>query len=196
LFRSRVPRPSNTPNPGVLMAAGLLARKAVERGLQRRPWVKSSLAPGSRGVTAYLARAGLMPYLQQLGFFLVGYGCTTCIGNSGPLSEPIAEAGNEHDLIVCSAPSGNRNVEGRVQPQAEASPLAAPPLLVAFALAGTTRIDLLGEPLGTDSQGQPVYLRDIWPSDAEIAAAVATVEGGMFRLEYADVFTGDEAWRS
>ena len=187
---------TNTSNPSVLMAAGLLARKAVERGLQRRPWVKSSLAPGSRVVTDYLERAGLMPYLQQLGFFLVGYGCTTCIGNSGPLPEPIAEAVNEHDLIVCSVLSGNRNFEGRVHPQVKANWLASPPLVVAFALAGTTRIDLLGEPLGTDSQGQPVYLRDIWPSDAEIAAAVATVEGGMFRREYADVFTGDEAWRS
>ena len=187
---------TNTSNPSVLMAAGLLARKAVERGLQRRPWVKSSLAPGSRVVTDYLERAGLMPYLQQLGFFLVGYGCTTCIGNSGPLPEPIAEAVNEHDLIVCSVLSGNRNFEGRVHPQVKANWLASPPLVVAFALTGTTRIDLLGEPLGTDSQGQPVYLRDIWPSDAEIAAAVATVEGGMFRREYADVFTGDEAWRS
>src|SRR5690554_1753326 len=187
---------TNTSNPSVLMAAGLLARKAVERGLRRQPWVKSSLAPGSKVVTDYLERAGLMPYLQQLGFFLVGYGCTTCIGNSGPLPEPIAEAVNEHDLIVCSVLSGNRNFEGRVHPQVKANWLASPPLVVAFALAGTTRIDLLGEPLGTDSQGQPVYLRDIWPSDAEIAAAVATVEGGMFRREYADVFTGDEAWRS
>ena len=186
---------TNTSNPSVLMAAGLLARKAVERGLRRQPWVKSSLAPGSKVVTDYLEKAGLTPYLEQLGFFLVGYGCTTCIGNSGPLPEPIAEAVNRHDLIVCSVLSGNRNFEGRVHPQVKANWLASPPLVVAFALAGTTRIDLLGEPLGSDPQGRPVYLRDIWPSNAEIAAAVASVEGDMFRREYADVFSGDEAWR-
>ena len=186
---------TNTSNPGVLMAAGLLAKKAVERGLQRKPWVKSSLAPGSKVVTDYLEKAGLMSYLEQLGFFLVGYGCTTCIGNSGPLPDPIAQTINDNDLIVCSVLSGNRNFEGRVHPQVKANWLASPPLVVAFALAGTTRIDLQNEPIGTDSNGQPVFLRDLWPSNAEVATAVGEVEGSMFRREYADVFRGDEAWR-
>ena len=187
---------TNTSNPSVLMAAGLLAKKAVERGLQRKPWVKSSLAPGSKVVTDYLEKAGFMPYLEQLGFFLVGYGCTTCIGNSGPLPDPIAQAITDNDLIVCSVLSGNRNFEGRVHPQVKANWLASPPLVVAFALAGTTRIDLHSEPLATDDQGQPVFLRDLWPSNAEVAAAVSAVEGGMFRREYADVFSGDDVWRS
>ena len=187
---------TNTSNPSVLMAAGLLAKNAVERGLQRKPWVKTSLAPGSKVVTDYLAAAGLTPYLERLGFHLVGYGCTTCIGNSGPLPEPIAQAINSHDLIVSAVLSGNRNFEGRVHPQVKANWLASPPLVVAFALAGTTRIDLLAEPLGQDPQGQPVYLRDLWPSDAEVAAAVRAVDGEMFRREYADVFSGDEAWRN
>ncbi|KHO66571.1 aconitate hydratase AcnA [Pseudomonas flexibilis] len=187
---------TNTSNPSVLMASGLLAKKAVERGLQRKPWVKSSLAPGSKVVTDYLEKAGFTPYLERLGFYLVGYGCTTCIGNSGPLPDPIAQCITDQDLIVCSVLSGNRNFEGRVHPQVKANWLASPPLVVAFALAGTTRIDLLSEPLGHDPQGQPVYLRDLWPSDAEVAAAVGAVEGEMFRREYADVFSGDEAWRS
>ena len=187
---------TNTSNPSVLMAAGLLAKNAVERGLQRKPWVKTSLAPGSKVVTDYLAAAGLTPYLERLGFHLVGYGCTTCIGNSGPLPEPIAQAINSHDLIVSAVLSGNRNFEGRVHPQVKANWLASPPLVVAFALAGTARIDLLTEPLGQDTQGQPVYLRDLWPSNAEVADAVRAVEGDMFRHEYADVFSGDEAWRN
>ncbi|HEY8330317.1 MAG TPA: aconitate hydratase AcnA [Pseudomonas sp.] len=187
---------TNTSNPSVLMAAGLLAKKAVERGLSRRPWVKSSLAPGSKVVTDYLAKAGLTPYLDQLGFNLVGYGCTTCIGNSGPLPPPIADCVNANDLIVSSVLSGNRNFEGRVHPQVKANWLASPPLVVAFALAGTTRIDLTREPLGTGSDGQPVYLKDIWPSDAEVAAAVGSVDGAMFRRRYADVFSGDAAWQA
>jgi aconitate hydratase len=187
---------TNTSNPSVLMAAGLLAKRAVERGLSRKPWVKSSLAPGSKVVTDYLAKAGLTPYLDQLGFNLVGYGCTTCIGNSGPLPPAIADCVNANDLIVSSVLSGNRNFEGRVHPQVKANWLASPPLVVAFALAGTTRIDLTREPLGTGSDGQPVYLRDIWPSDAEVAAAVGAVDGAMFRARYADVFSGDAAWQA
>ncbi|WP_455231605.1 aconitate hydratase AcnA [Geopseudomonas aromaticivorans] len=187
---------TNTSNPSVLMAAGLLAKKAVECGLSRKPWVKSSLAPGSKVVTDYLAKAGLTPYLDQLGFNLVGYGCTTCIGNSGPLPPAIADCVNANDLIVSSVLSGNRNFEGRVHPQVKANWLASPPLVVAFALAGTTRIDLTREPLGTGSDGQPVYLKDIWPSDAEVAAAVGSVDGAMFRRRYADVFSGDAAWQA
>jgi len=187
---------TNTSNPSVLMAAGLLAKKAVERGLSRKPWVKSSLAPGSKVVTDYLAKAGLTPYLDQLGFNLVGYGCTTCIGNSGPLPPAIADCVNANDLIVSSVLSGNRNFEGRVHPQVKANWLASPPLVVAFALAGTTRIDLTRESLGSGSDGQPVYLRDIWPSDAEAAVAVGAVAEGMFRHHYADVFSGDAAWRA
>ncbi|SEI65178.1 aconitase [Azotobacter beijerinckii] len=187
---------TNTSNPSVLMAAGLLAKKAVERGLGRQPWVKSSLAPGSKVVTDYLAKAGLTPYLDRLGFNLVGYGCTTCIGNSGPLPEPIGQAIVDNDLIVSSVLSGNRNFEGRVHPQVKANWLASPPLVVAFALAGTTRIDLTREPLGFDTQGQPVYLRDIWPSSEEIAAAVGQIDSEMFRRRYADVFGGDAAWQA
>ena len=187
---------TNTSNPSVLMAAGLLAKKAVERGLKRQPWVKSSLAPGSKVVTDYLAKAGLTPYLDQLGFNLVGYGCTTCIGNSGPLPEAIGQTIADNDLIVSSVLSGNRNFEGRVHPQVKANWLASPPLVVAFALAGTTRIDLTREPLGFDPQGQPVYLRDLWPSSKEIAAAVGQLDNEMFRRRYADVFSGDAAWQA
>ncbi|TBU93542.1 aconitate hydratase AcnA [Stutzerimonas kirkiae] len=187
---------TNTSNPNVLMAAGLLAKKALERGLQRQPWVKSSLAPGSKVVTDYLERAGLTPYLDELGFNLVGYGCTTCIGNSGPLDDSIAEAITDNDLVVSSVLSGNRNFEGRVHPLVKANWLASPPLVVAFALAGTTRIDMDREPLGHDRQGQPVFLRDIWPSSAEIAAAVASIDGEMFRRRYADVFSGDASWQA
>ena len=178
-----------------VMAAGLVAKKAIERGLKRQPWVKSSLAPGSKVVTDYLERAGLTQYLDQLGFNLVGYGCTTCIGNSGPLPEAIGQTITDNDLIVSSVLSGNRNFEGRVHPMVKANWLASPPLVVAFALAGTTRIDMNKEPLGHDPQGQPVFLKDIWPSSAEIAGAVANIDGEMFRSRYADVFSGDEHWQ-
>lgn len=187
---------TNTSNPSVLMAAGLLAKKAVEKGLRKKPWVKSSLAPGSRVVTDYIAKAGLQPYLEQLGFNLVGYGCTTCIGNSGPLPEPVAKAVDEHNLVVCSVLSGNRNFEGRVHPQVKANWLASPPLVVAYALAGTVRKDLTKEPLGVGTDGQPVYLRDIWPSNHEVAEAISIIDGAMFRKEYAEVFKGDEKWQS
>lgn len=187
---------TNTSNPSVMMAAGLLARKAIEKGLQRRPWVKSSLAPGSKVVTDYLERAGLTTYLDQLGFNLVGYGCTTCIGNSGPLPDEVSRAIAEHDLAVSAVLSGNRNFEGRIHPQVKANWLASPPLVVAYALAGDIRIDMMSEPLGLDRDNKPVFLRDIWPSNAEIAAAVALVEDSMFRNRYADVFTGDEHWQA
>ena len=186
---------TNTSNPNVLMAAGLVAKKAIERGLQRQPWVKTSLAPGSKVVTDYLERAGLTRYLDELGFNLVGYGCTTCIGNSGPLPDAIGQAITDNDLIVSSVLSGNRNFEGRVHPLVKANWLASPPLVVAFALAGTTRIDMDREPLGYDAQNLPVYLKDIWPSSAEIAEAVASIDGQMFRSRYADVFSGDEHWQ-
>jgi len=186
---------TNTSNPAVMMAAGLLAKKAVEKGLRQKSWVKTSLAPGSKVVTDYLAKAGLQSYLDQLGFNLVGYGCTTCIGNSGPLPEPIAAAIEAGDLTVCSVLSGNRNFEGRIHAQTRANWLASPPLVVAFALAGTTRIDLHSEPLGNDNNGQPVYLRDIWPSNAEVAEKVALVNAAMFHKEYAAVFSGDDSWR-
>jgi len=186
---------TNTSNPSVLMAAGLVAKKALEKGLKRKPWVKSSLAPGSKVVTDYLKQAGLQDYLDQLGFNLVGYGCTTCIGNSGPLPEPIAEAINKHDLVVSSVLSGNRNFEGRVHPQVRANWLASPPLVVAYAICGTTCTDLNKEPLGNDSDGNPVFLKDIWPSNAEVAAEVEKVTGAMFRKEYAEVFKGDEHWQ-
>jgi len=187
---------TNTSNPNVLMAAGLVAKKALERGLQRKPWVKSSLAPGSKVVTDYLERAGLTTYLDQLGFNLVGYGCTTCIGNSGPLPDAIGQTITDNDLIVSSVLSGNRNFEGRVHPMVKANWLASPPLVVAFALAGTTRINMDSQPLGYDTKNQPVYLKDIWPSSAEVNEAVAKIDGQMFRTRYADVFTGDEHWQS
>ncbi len=187
---------TNTSNPSVLMAAGLVAKKAIEKGLQRKPWVKTSLAPGSQVVTQYLQMSGLQTHLDQLGFDLVGYGCTTCIGNSGPLPDPIADVINEQDLIVSAVLSGNRNFEGRIHPQVKANWLASPPLVVAFALAGTTVIDLTKDPLGKDQQGKPVYLKDIWPSNAEIAQEVAKVSSKMFQEQYADVFTGNEEWKS
>ncbi|PYE34589.1 aconitase [Idiomarina fontislapidosi] len=187
---------TNTSNPSVLMAAGLLAKKAVEKGLIRQPWVKSSFAPGSKVVTDYLAKAGLTPYLDELGFHLVGYGCTTCIGNSGPLDDEISDAINEGDLTVSSVLSGNRNFEGRVHPDVKANWLASPPLVVAYALAGTTRTDLSKDPLGKDKDGNDVMLKDIWPSSSEIAEAVKTVDNEMFRKEYGEVFKGDEEWRS
>lgn len=187
---------TNTSNPSVMMAAGLVAKKAVEKGLTRKPWVKSSLAPGSKVVTDYYKAAGLTQYLDKLGFDLVGYGCTTCIGNSGPLPEPIEKAIQKADLTVASVLSGNRNFEGRVHPLVKTNWLASPPLVVAYALAGTVRIDISSEPLGNDQQGNPVYLKDIWPSSQEIADAVAQVSTGMFHKEYAEVFAGDEQWQA
>jgi aconitate hydratase len=187
---------TNTSNPSVMMAAGLLAKKAVEKGLQRKPWVKSSLAPGSKVVTDYYNAAGLTPYLDALGFDLVGYGCTTCIGNSGPLPDPIEKAIQQSDLTVASVLSGNRNFEGRVHPLVKTNWLASPPLVVAYALAGTVRIDLSSESLGDDKDGKPVYLRDIWPSQKEIADAVLNVSTSMFHKEYAEVFAGDEKWQA
>ena len=187
---------TNTSNPQVMLGAGLLAKKAVERGLARKPWVKSSLAPGSKVVTEYYERAGLTQYLEQLGFHTVGYGCTTCIGNSGPLPEPISQAVEEGSLVVCSVLSGNRNFEARIHPEVKANYLASPPLVVAYALAGRMDLDLLTEPLGQDESGADVYLRDIWPSSEEIQAAIAgSVKGEMFSRTYADVYTGDDAWR-
>lgn len=187
---------TNTSNPSVMMAAGLVAKKAVEKGLQRKPWVKSSLAPGSKVVTDYYKAAGLTPYLDQLGFDLVGYGCTTCIGNSGPLDEAIEQAIGSADLTVASVLSGNRNFEGRVHPLVKTNWLASPPLVVAYALAGSVRVDLGQDPLGTGKDGQPVYLRDIWPSQQEIAEAVAKVDTRMFHKEYAEVFAGDAQWQA
>ncbi|HBO22999.1 MAG TPA: aconitate hydratase AcnA [Providencia sp.] len=187
---------TNTSNPSVLMAAGLLAQKAVEKGLSRKPWVKSSLAPGSKVVTDYLALAGLTPYLDKLGFNLVGYGCTTCIGNSGPLPTPIEDAIKQTDLTVGAVLSGNRNFEGRIHPLVKTNWLASPPLVVAYALAGNMNINLKVEPLGVDKQGNDVYLKDIWPTSAEIALAVEKVKTDMFRKEYSAVFDGDDAWRS
>jgi aconitate hydratase len=187
---------TNTSNPSVMMAAGLLAKKAVEKGLQRKPWVKSSLAPGSKVVTDYYNAAGLTQYLDTLGFDLVGYGCTTCIGNSGPLPDPIEKAIQQSDLTVASVLSGNRNFEGRVHPLVKTNWLASPPLVVAYALAGSVRVDLSSEPLGEGSDGKPVYLRDIWPSQQEIADAVMSVSTSMFHKEYAEVFAGDEQWQA
>ncbi len=188
---------TNTSNPALLIGAGLLAKKAVEKGLSTAPWVKTSLAPGSKVVTDYLLRAGLTPYLDQLGFNLVGYGCTTCIGNSGPLGEDVAHAVAEHDLIVAAVLSGNRNFEGRIHPQVRANYLASPPLVVAYALAGRMDVDLTTEPLGRTATGEDVYLRDVWPSNAEINAAMtAAVSEELFRTRYADVFHGDRRWSS
>jgi aconitate hydratase len=188
---------TNTSNPSVMVGAALLARKAVERGLNRKPWVKTTLAPGSKVVMDYYERAGLLPYLDKLGFNLVGYGCTTCIGNSGPLPPAISEAVNDHDLAVVSVLSGNRNFEGRINPDVKLNYLASPPLVVAYALAGTMDIDLAREPLGSDSEGRPVYLADIWPSPEEIADVVQhAVAEEMFTRDYADVFHGDDNWRA
>ena len=188
---------TNTSNPQVMVGAGLLAKKAVERGLKRKPWVKSSLAPGSKVVTEYYERAGLTQYLEELGFFTVGYGCTTCIGNSGPLPQPISEAVAEGDLVVASVLSGNRNFEARIHPEVKANYLASPPLVVAYAIAGRMDLDLTTEPLGQAEDGSDVYLSDIWPSSAEFEAAVASsLESDMFTRTYADVFTGDDNWRS
>ncbi len=186
---------TNTSNPSVMIGAGILARNALARGLQRKPWVKTSLAPGSKVVTEYLDRAGLTEPLEQLGFNLVGYGCTTCIGNSGPLPEEISKVVGEEDLAVVSVLSGNRNFEGRINPDVKMNYLASPPLCVAYALAGTMDIDIVADPLGCDAEGQEVYLRDIWPTEAEIAQTIEqAVQSDMFRKSYAEVFTGDEHW--
>ena len=188
---------TNTSNPDVMVGAGLLARNAVARGLRVKPWVKTSLAPGSQVVSDYLARAGLQDSLDALGFHLVGYGCTTCIGNSGPLAPPVAEAVEEGGLVVCAVLSGNRNFEGRISPQVRANYLASPLLVVAYALAGTMTRDLATEPLGTGRDGAPVYLKDVWPAAAEIRETVRrAIDPAMFRARYGDVFAGDSAWQA
>ncbi|HEU5066751.1 MAG TPA: aconitate hydratase AcnA [Sphingomicrobium sp.] len=187
---------TNTSNPSVLVAAGLVARKAREKGLKAKPWVKTSLAPGSQVVSDYLRESGLQDDLDALGFDLVGYGCTTCIGNSGPLAEPISKAINENDLVAVSVLSGNRNFEGRVSPDCRANYLASPPLVVAYAIKGTVRADIGTEPIGTSTSGEPVYLKDIWPSNEEIRSLIdAHVHSEMFRRRYAHVYQGDERWR-
>jgi aconitate hydratase len=187
---------TNTSNPSVMIGAALLAKKAVDLGLSRKPWVKTSLAPGSKVVMDYYERAGLLPYLDKLGFNLVGYGCTTCIGNSGPLLPEVSQAVNDNDLAVTAVLSGNRNFEGRINPDVKMNYLASPPLVVAYALAGTMDIDLNHEPLGSDPDGKPVYLADIWPSPEEVADVVLhAVAEEMFTRDYADVFTGDDNWR-
>ncbi|NOZ31777.1 MAG: aconitate hydratase AcnA, partial [Alphaproteobacteria bacterium] len=187
---------TNTSNPSVLIAAGLVARKARELGLKVKPWVKTSLAPGSQVVTDYLTRSGLQEDLDGLGFNLVGYGCTTCIGNSGPLAPEISKTIHENNLVATSVLSGNRNFEGRVNPDVKANYLASPPLVVAYALAGSMTHDIVNEPLGTGKNGQPVYLRDIWPSSAEVTKIVRdTVTAEMFSTRYSDVFKGDAAWQ-
>jgi aconitate hydratase len=186
---------TNTSNPSVIMGAGLLAQKAVAKGLQVKPWVKTSLAPGSKVVTDYLRRSGLLTALEELGFAVVGYGCTTCIGNSGPLPEPISQAIRDGELAVAAVLSGNRNFEGRIHPEVRMNFLASPPLVVAYALAGSMTVDLTTDPLGTEPDGQPVYLRDLWPSQYEIQTAIAgAVSEVLFRESYADVFQGDERW--
>jgi aconitate hydratase len=188
---------TNTSNPSVMLAAGLLARNAVQRGLSTKPWVKTSLAPGSKVVTEYYDRAGLTEYLEALGFNLVGYGCTTCIGNSGPLPEAISKVVNDADLAVCSVLSGNRNFEGRINPDVKMNYLASPPLVVAYALAGTMDVDLQRDPLGENMHGEPVYLRDLWPSAAEVAETIEqAVQSDMFRKSYDAVYAGDERWTS
>ena len=188
---------TNTSNPSVMIGAGLLARNAVAKGLKAKPWVKTSLAPGSQVVAEYLEKAGLQDDLDKLGFNLVGFGCTTCIGNSGPLPEKVSKAVNDNDLVVCSVLSGNRNFEGRVNPDVRANYLASPPLVVAYALAGSMLVDLSKEPLGTGSDGQPVYLKDIWPSNLEIQSFIErTITGELFKSRYGDVFTGDTNWKT
>ena len=187
---------TNTSNPSVMIGAGLVAKKAVEQGLSSKPWVKTSLAPGSKVVTDYLAQAGLDVYLNALGFNLVGYGCTTCIGNSGPLPDEVSAEIEARGLVVASVLSGNRNFEGRVQQQVRANYLASPPLVVAYALAGTMTLDLTTEPLGTGKDGAPVYLRDIWPTEKEIQETMLrAVRKEHFQKQYADVFKGDARWQ-
>ncbi|MFW6098185.1 MAG: aconitate hydratase AcnA, partial [Chloroflexota bacterium] len=186
---------TNTSNPSVMLGAGLLAKKAVERGLKVKPYVKTSLAPGSKVVTNYLERSGLLPYLEALGYHIVGYGCTTCIGNSGPLPEEVAKAVQEGDLVATAVLSGNRNFAGRIHPHVRANYLASPPLVLAYALAGTTNIDLLNEPLGKDKEGNPVYLREIWPTNAEIQEVVReSITPEMFNKEYGEIYTSNETW--
>ena len=188
---------TNTSNPSVMLGAGLVARNAVQRGMKVKPWVKTSLAPGSKVVTEYLERAGLDEYLDELGFNLVGYGCTTCIGNSGPLPQEISDVVGAEDLAVVSVLSGNRNFEGRINPDVKMNFLASPPLVVAYALAGTVDIDVYDEPLGDDKDGNPVFLKDLWPTSQEVADTVEqAVQSDMFRSSYAEVFDGDERWNS
>ena len=187
---------TNTSNPSVMVAAGLLARNAVARGLRSKPWVKTSTAPGSQVVTDYYEKAGLWPALNELGFNLVGYGCTTCIGNSGPLPAEVSAAVNDADLAVVSVLSGNRNFEGRINPDVKMNYLASPPLVIAYALAGTMDVDFATEPLGQDADGADVFLADIWPDPTEVQATIdATIDREMFETDYADVFAGDERWR-
>jgi aconitate hydratase len=187
---------TNTSNPSVLMAAGLVAKKALEKGLKTKPWVKTSLAPGSQVVTQYLKTAGLDQPLNQLGFDLVGYGCTTCIGNSGPLPDAISDTVDANDLIVSAVLSGNRNFEGRIHPQVKANWLASPPLVVVFALAGTTNLDLTSDPIANDKDNKPVYLKDLWPTNSEVANEVAKVTSKMFSEQYTDVFSGNQEWQT
>jgi aconitate hydratase len=187
---------TNTSNPDVLVAAGLVAKKALAKGLSRKSWVKTSFAPGSQVVTKYLEKTGLQQYLNELGFTLVGYGCTTCIGNSGPLEDPIEKTISDNNLIVSAVLSGNRNFEGRIHPLVKANWLASPPLVVIFALTGTIKVDLTKEPIAHDAQGTPVYLKDIWPTNAEIAIEVAKITGTMFHDAYANIFSGTDEWRA
>ncbi|MFJ3695181.1 aconitate hydratase AcnA [Streptomyces sp. NPDC090052] len=188
---------TNTSNPYVMVAAALVAKKAVEKGLTRKPWVKTTLAPGSKVVTDYFDKAGLTPYLDKVGFNLVGYGCTTCIGNSGPLPEEVSKAVNDHDLAVTSVLSGNRNFEGRINPDVKMNYLASPPLVVAYAIAGSMKVDITKDSLGTDQDGKPVYLKDIWPTEAEVNDVVAnTIGEDMFNKSYLDVFAGDAQWQA
>jgi aconitate hydratase len=188
---------TNTSNPSVLVAAGLVAKKAVEKGLRTKPWVKTSLAPGSKVVTDYLTRAGLLTYLEQLRFNVVGYGCTTCIGNSGPLDTEISSGIQQGNLVACSVLSGNRNFEGRVHAEVRANYLASPPLVVAYALAGRMDVDLYSEPLGKGKDGEPVFLKDVWPTRKEVQATVhQALQSEMFRKTYAEVFEGSEAWKA
>ena len=187
---------TNTSNPNVMVAAGLLAKKAAAKGLKPKPWVKTSLAPGSQVVAEYLDKSGLQKDLDKIGFNLVGFGCTSCIGNSGPLAEEISEAINKNDVVAAAVLSGNRNFEGRVNADVRANYLASPPLVVAYALAGNMNVDLVRTPLGTDSKGKKVYLRDIWPTSREIAGVIRkTINKNMFARKYADVFKGDANWR-
>ncbi|MEJ2535877.1 MAG: aconitase family protein, partial [Calditrichia bacterium] len=184
-------------NPTVMVAAGLLAKKAMEKGLKTKSWVKTSLAPGSRVVTDYLIKSGLLKFLEEQKFNVVGYGCTTCIGNSGPLPPAIDKTIQENDLVVASVLSGNRNFEGRIHPNTRANYLASPPLVVAYALAGRIDIDLDKEPLGKDQQGKPVFLKDIWPTQSEIKETIKnSLDASMFKKKYSEVYDGDENWRS
>ena len=188
---------TNTSNPSVMMAAAMLAKNAVDRGLSVAPWVKTSMAPGSKVVSDYYEKAGMWPYLEKLGFHLVGYGCTTCIGNSGPLNEEISKAINDNDLAVVSVLSGNRNFEGRINPDVKMNYLASPPLVIAYALAGTMDFDFETEPLGKDTDGNDVFLRDLWPAPADVERTIAdSITKEMFTSDYADVFAGDERWQS